>query len=729
MRRRRPFGTRRLALGATLAIATIAAGLGGAAAAEAANTGPVQAGVSVTKVDGLAPDFAMGVDVSSVLSLEESGVVFRDDSGRPADLFAVLAQHGVNSVRIRVWNDPFDDSTGQGYGGGNVDVSRAVEIGKRAAAAGLSVDVDFQYSDFWADPGRQLAPKAWQGFTVDQTATALHDFTVSALNRFSAAGVDVKLVQIGNETNNGIAGYTRAGTAIDASFAELLQAGSSAVRQVLPHALVAVHFTNPETPGRYATYAAGLKQYGVDYDVFASSYYPFWHGATQNLTAVLSQIATTYGKKVMVAETSWVRTLDDGDGFANSIGQASQAPQYPVSVQGQATELRDVIAAVAAVGSAGIGVYYWEPAWLPVGPPSALDANRALWEKFGSGWATSAASAYDPANVGPWYGGSSWDNQSLFSWSGAPLESLSTFSYVRTGAVAPRAVVSVEQPSITVTDGQQVTLPKTVAVTYNDGSVEHPNVKWSKAVDWIRGPGTYSIPGTTTSKQATVATVSVVAPEHVINGGFEDADMSAWALTGPASRQQTSDAHSGSSAVTFWNGSAYTATASQHLTGVPAGTYVLRATTQGTNSPASDTRTLTARTAAGSYSAPLEMTSWGQFHTASVPGIRVGADGVVDITASFALSAGAWGVLDDVSLVDAASVATTDVDKTPLTSALSSARSIDRSAYSAVSLDRLDDAVAVGDVVVAGSRATDRDVAAATADVTKAISQLKKSKG
>ncbi|MFP3381835.1 hypothetical protein SB767_36570, partial [Bacillus sp. SIMBA_069] len=76
-----------------------------------------------------------------------------------------------------------------------------------------------------------------------------------------------------------------------------------------------------------------------------------------------------------------------------------------------------------------------------------------------------------------------------------------------------------------------------------------------------------------------------------------------------------------------------------------------------------------------------------------------------------------WGVLDDVSLVDAASVATTDVDKTPLTSALSSARSIDRSAYSAVSLDRLDDAVAVGDVVVAGSRATDRDVAAATADV------------
>jgi arabinogalactan endo-1,4-beta-galactosidase len=588
------------------------------------------------------------------------------------------------------------------------------------------VDVDFHYSDFWADPGRQLAPKAWQGLTVDQKATALHDFTASALQRFTAAGVSVKLVQIGNETNNGIAGYSRAGTAIDAPFAELLQAGSSAVRHVLPHALVAVHFTNPETPGRYATYAAGLQQYGVDYDVFASSYYPYWHGSTQNLTAVLSQIATTYGKKVMVAETSWVRTLDDGDGFANSIGDASQATQYPVSVQGQATELRDVIAAVAAVGPAGIGVSYWEPAWLPVGPPSALDANRALWERDGSGWATSAASAYDPANVGTWYGGSSWDNQSLFSWSGSPLESLSTFSYVRTGAVAPRAVVSVEQPTITVTDGESIVLPKTVAVTYNDGSVEHPNVKWSKAVDAIRGPGTYSIPGTTTSKQRTVATVTVMAPEHAVNGGFEGADVSAWTLTGPAARQQTSDAHTGSFAVTFWSGSAYTVTASQHLTGIPAGTYVLRATTQGTNSPATDTRTLTARTSAGSWSAPLEFTSWNEFHTASVPAITVGADGVVDISASFTLSAGAWGVLDDVSLVDAASLATTDTDKSPLAAALTSARSVDRSAYSAVSLDRLDEAVAIGDVVMVSPRATRPDVASATRDVTKAISQLKK---
>ena len=150
---------------------------------------------------------------------------------------------------------------------------------------------------------------------------------------------------------------------------------------------------------------------------------------------MLREIATAYGKQVMVAETSWAHTLDDGDGHPNVIGVGTITDQYPASVQGQATELRDVIAAVAAVGDAGIGVFYWEPAWLPVGPASEVDANRVRRERDGSGWATSAANEYDPVHVGEWYGGSAWDNQALFGWDGRPLESLDTFRYVRTGAV------------------------------------------------------------------------------------------------------------------------------------------------------------------------------------------------------------------------------------------------------------------------------------------------------
>src|SRR5690606_30170400 len=169
-------------------------------------------------------------------------------------------------------------------------------------------------------------------------------------------------------------------------------------------------------------------------------------------------------------------TLDDADGHTNVIDVASEATQYPVSVQGQATAVRDVIQAIADVGDAGLGIYYWEPAWLPVGPPDAWEANRLLWEEFGSGWATSYPGEDDRDGAGVWDGGSAWDNQSLLAVDGTPLESLRVFEYVRTGAVAPLEVVSVATVSIDVADGDPIVLPTTVGVTYNDGSVEQQAV-------------------------------------------------------------------------------------------------------------------------------------------------------------------------------------------------------------------------------------------------------------
>ncbi len=110
----------------------------------------------------------------------------------------------------------------------------------------------------------------------------------------------------------------------------------------------------------------------MDYDVFASSYYPFWHGTTDNLTKVLAHVAKTYGKKVMVAETSWATTWDDGDGHGNTVAKGKNLPTaYGISLQGQADELRDVVYATNAVNheegvtaGSSIGVFYWEPAWI-----------------------------------------------------------------------------------------------------------------------------------------------------------------------------------------------------------------------------------------------------------------------------------------------------------------------------------------------------------------------------
>ena len=381
------------------------------------------------------PDFIRGMDVSSVLSLERSGVKYYTADGEEQDLFRILADSGVNYIRVRVWNDPFD-SGGNGYGGGNNDVTAAAVIGKRAAAYGMRLLVDFHYSDFWADPGKQKAPKAWSGMSLDEKISAVRRFTAESLQTIREAGADIGMVQIGNETNTGIAGENSW-----YNMAQLYNAGSAAVRAFDPDVLVAIHFTEPQN-SYIKTLADFLHDYHVDYDVFATSYYPYWHGSLENLTEVLGYAAERYQKYTMVAETSYAYTLDDSDGHPNTVSAYSNSTGdnllWDFSPQGQAEEVRAVMAAVNDVPDCyGLGVFYWEGAWITVGDTDGLsgaaydarlNGNKTLWERDGSGWAASFCGEFDPDDGGRWYGGSAVDNQAFFSPDGRALPSLRVFA-------------------------------------------------------------------------------------------------------------------------------------------------------------------------------------------------------------------------------------------------------------------------------------------------------------
>lgn len=121
----------------------------------------------IKPIDSLRADMIKGVDMSSLVSLEKSGVKFYNDEGLAQDPIQTLAEKGVNYLRIRLWNNPYNQ-IGQGYGGGNNDLATAIELGQRATANGMKVLIDFHYSDFWADPAKQQAPKAWQSFSLNQ---------------------------------------------------------------------------------------------------------------------------------------------------------------------------------------------------------------------------------------------------------------------------------------------------------------------------------------------------------------------------------------------------------------------------------------------------------------------------------------------------------------------------------------------------------------------------------
>lgn len=398
-----------------------------------------------------------GVDVSSVIALERSGVVYRDVQGNPCDIFHTLAASGVNTVRVRIWNDPYHSASRATYGGGACDVDCAVAIAKRCADAGLAMLLDFHYSDFWADPAKQKAPKAWEHYNHSQKAQAIYEFTANTLQKVAATGVRIAMVQIGNETTGGMCGTMLSDYDWSPDGWQLLgslwNAGAKAVREFDRNILVAVHFTNPEKAGNYEYYAKMLAQCNVDYDVFASSYYPYWHGTMANLTNVLNGVAKNYQKLVMVAETSWLYTKADADFFPNTIsgdGDLGSYVNYAISPEGQTQCIRDVFAAVAAVENGkGIGAFYWEPAWLSVG--SSYDENLQKWERDGSGWATQASMEYDPD--GKYYGGSSVDNQALFDASGKPLSSLSVFQQIRGSGVTTDLNNLLENPGFEMQHG------------------------------------------------------------------------------------------------------------------------------------------------------------------------------------------------------------------------------------------------------------------------------------
>lgn len=615
---------------------------------------PEESTIFVEPVDGISDDFYRGMDASAVLALENSGVKYYNFDGEKQDVFMTLAQAGVNYIRLRVWNDPYDEN-GNGYGGGNNDVATAIALGQRATKYGMKVCIDFHYSDFWADPKKQFVPKAWEGMDIEEKSDALYNFTLESLTQLLDAGVDVGMVQIGNEINNGMSGETDV-----ANVRKLLTAGSKAVREAAVNSgkeiLVAVHYTNIDDMKKLDTLLTGLQVKEIDYDIVGLSFYPYWHGTMDDLKNAITHIRNTYGKKVYVAENAYCYTAEDGDGSANSVeGTDDLAEGYSASVQGQANEVRDVCAAASEAGAEG--VFYWEGTWIPVGPADA--DNSDLWEKYGSGWASSYASGYDPKDAGQYYGGCSWDNQAMFDFTGHPLASLNVFKYLKYGATAPLAVDSIPAVTVACNIGTDPELPDTVSVIYNDRSEAQVPVTWNTddvtAVDTENG-GNFTVSGTLEDGTEVTAAVTVDRINYVQNPSFEDSDTSMWTVnysgeTDPTDYQvKAADAHSGEVAFHFWSGSAdMDFSIEQSFTDLEPGTYELSAFSQGGDLSDDAYMDLYALVDGKELTAPFKLTTYADWQNPAIPEIKV-TDGSLTIGVRYKCNVNSWGTLDDVTL-------------------------------------------------------------------------------
>ncbi len=363
--------------------------------------------------------FVYGMDISSLPSLIKQGLkAFKNEE----EVLDVLKDSGVNTIRLRLYVDPFTRE-GLPYGGGQNDLASTVAFAKKIRDKGLDILLDFHYSDFWADPGKQTLPKAWEGQNFDTLTQQIYDYTREVLMTFKQNSIVIKYIQTGNEITNGMmwpaaklyekdtkiaGGFTRLG--------RLLKAAKDAIDEVMPHVETIIHLDRGGDKALYQDWFTHINNTGLAYDVIGLSYYPYWHGSLKDLKENIENIRINFAKKVMVMETAYAYKdeIKDAPLVMNTQQLNTQDgwPPYPFTQKGQLDFMKDLLTMLFDLKVEGL--FYWEPAWLYV---------------KGDTWATKEGREYIKETDKK--DGNEWANQALFDEDGQPNPALAVYQDIK----------------------------------------------------------------------------------------------------------------------------------------------------------------------------------------------------------------------------------------------------------------------------------------------------------
>lgn len=590
------------------------------------------AAVQVNPIENLSTDFIKGADVSIMPELERNGTKFYDN-GIEQDGLTILKNHGVNWIRVRIWNNPYVVGP-EGVGGGNTDEAKAIEMAKRAKALGMKVLVDFHYSDFWVDPGQQKKPDAWKNDSGDKLVDDVYAYTAKVMQNFNAQGVTPDMVQVGNELNNGMLWP-------EAQLTEDNPNGYKFLAKLLNAGLQAVHDNDKDNKVKTMIHLAGVdvnlyhtffdnlivKNKVNDFDIIGMSFYPFWHGTMDDLKNTMNDVSAKYNKDVIAVETAFGYTLEDADFEKNNFGtNEEKVSGYKATVQGQATGLRDVMATVASVNdNRGLGIFYWAPDWV-------------INEKVG--WKSNG-------------GGNGWDNLTLFDTKGNALESMDTFNLVsdpNNQYIEPQVTTINTVDVKDVSLYSNVDLPQTVGVVYSNDAVKNMSVKWDVAKPIFAKPGNYTISGTVEGlAQKAIANIEVKNKMNlVLNGNFENETLNGWDIVGDSSAINLAwnqgDVRD-KCAMHYWNNKPFNVIIKQKLKGLSDGKYTLSCWTQG-NGLASKYQLFVKQNGV-EMTTDIKDDGWNRWHQTSIKNIEV-KNGEVEIGFILNGRPDTWGSIDDI---------------------------------------------------------------------------------
>ena len=311
--------------------------------------------------------YVRGADISGITAVEDGGVwQYVNTSGKSMDAYELLKTLDFNAIRLRVWVNPKPAPNGKAYS----DISDVVKNALRAKAAGMDVMIDFHYSNWWADPGKQHVPKEWHqaarqhADSISIVCDSMRQHTLQTLAALKAAGVTPKWVQIGNETPDGFMHPYGIASKHPEWFARLFKTGYDATKEVFPEATCICHIDNGYDLGRTTFILDILRENGVDFDLLGWSLYPAmnwetrvinpnWQKSCDECIANADTIFAKYGKESMLVEVG----LPDED---ENVGE--QCVDYLINHSGKHLK----------------GLIWWEP----LTPPNSGYTMGAM-KKYG----------------------------------------------------------------------------------------------------------------------------------------------------------------------------------------------------------------------------------------------------------------------------------------------------------------------------------------------------------
>jgi arabinogalactan endo-1,4-beta-galactosidase len=317
------------------------------------------------------------MDLSFQTELEDFSVEYKDENGNSIQLLDFVKNNGTNLVRLKLWHTSQD---------GENTLEDVKAYAQRIKSKNMAFLLNFHYSDYWADPGKQFPPIAWRDMTYNEVKVAIYNYTKDVVQQLKDQNTLPAIIQIGNETDSGFLwDFGKVWNEFNDNWPNYTGLVREAIRAINDvdtgnSIEIMLHHSSVENAIYFFT---ELEAFNIDFDIIGLSYYPQFQIKDLNLVqSKINELATTFNKDILMVEVAYPFTFDWYDNSNNYIGDSSQIlAEFPATPQGQKDYFEWLVQTIKNIpGNRGKGFCYWAPDWVAFLGNETTSTGGSSWE-------------------------------------------------------------------------------------------------------------------------------------------------------------------------------------------------------------------------------------------------------------------------------------------------------------------------------------------------------------